>query len=505
MMEPNRSLVMQGIAKAYPGVVALENAGFEAFAGEALAVMGANGAGKSTLMNILGGEVQRDRGVITLAGHPIDPASPREAAALGIAFVHQELTMLPTMTVAENIFIDAFPLRHGLIDRAIMNTQAAGLLSRLGATIEPEQIVEALSTGDRQMVEIARALRRNPSVIIFDEPTSSLTQPEKDSLFRVIRGLKRDGAVVLYITHFIEEIFEICDRVTVLRSGRTVGGGAISGMTSDAVLRLMLGDVVTTSAKSQSRPPSRDVALEVRGLTRRPLLNEISFDIGAGEVVGIWGLLGSGRTELMRALTGLDSISAGTIRWRTEGSLTPITPRALHALAGFVTEDRRGEGLLLPRSVEDNIALPSLSRLTSRFGFIDRQQQATLATSMITQLGIKVAGRKQAVSTLSGGNQQKVVLGRWLACGPKLYLLDEPTRGLDVNAKAELLSLALKLAREGASVLIVCSELDELMRVCDRYLVMVRGRIVATLPGSADSASLMSALSPSTAVMEAVS
>lgn len=488
-------LAMTGISKTFPGVVALDQAHLSARAGEATAVMGANGAGKSTLMNVLGGVTRPDAGSIELCGTRIDIASPRDAASHGIAFVHQELTMLPTLSVAENIFIDDFPSKGGLIDRAAIHARCQIILDRLGCTISPDRIVGELSTGDRQMIEIARAMRREPRVIIFDEPTSSLTQPEKRRLFAVIESLKRDGAIILYITHFLDEIFEICERVSVMRGGRTVGGGSIETFKPVDIVRLMLGEVDVGTRLKAPLDERQKTVLEVRGLARGTALQDINFDLYVGEVVGLWGLLGAGRTELARALVGLDPIDHGTIRWHDGTALRPISPHALHKLTGFVTEDRRGEGLLLPLSVNDNLALPSLKRFLNPWGLLNRKPQAVLADTMIDRLGIKVSSREQSAGTLSGGNQQKVVLGRWLATEPRLFILDEPTRGLDVSAKTEILKLTAELARSGATVLLISSEIDELMRICDRYLVMVRGAITAELPGSASHAELMDALS----------
>lgn len=475
-------LRLAGISKSYPGVVALRDARLEASRGEAVALMGANGAGKSTLMGVLGGVLQKDQGSIVIDGQPVSIRSPREASALGIAFVHQELSMFPAMSVAENVHIDEFPTRRGLIDKTRMREAARELLAMLGSELSVDAPVETFSTGDRQIVEIARALRRQPRIVIFDEPTSSLTDRERARLFDVIRGLKQRGVVVIYITHFLDEIFKVCDRVTVMRNGETVAEDRIASVRPKQVVEWMLGTAAST--ERLARPPTgapRATMVEVRGLSRRGRLRDVSFDLRAGEVVGLWGLLGSGRTELVRALVGLDPIDAGELRYREGDALVPITPKRLHRLVGLVTEDRRGEGLFLPLSVASNLALPSLRGLLGKAGLVDGRRQEALADSLIARLRIKVSGRNQIVATLSGGNQQKVVVGKWLATEPRIFLLDEPTRGLDVNAKAEILQLTAELARSGATVLIVSSELEELMRVCDRYLIISRGRILGDL------------------------
>jgi ABC-type sugar transport system ATPase subunit len=487
-------LSMSGISKAFPGVVALDRAELQADSGMVTALMGANGAGKSTLMNILGGIVLRDAGEITVGGNAATWRTPIESLAAGIAFVQQELNSLPTMTIAENIFIDAFPSRFGAIDFAQCNQRSEALLKRLGSDLDPRAIVGELSIGDRQLVEIARALRRDPKLLIFDEPTSSLSERERRRLFDVIGALKADGVAIIYITHFIDEIFQVSDQVTVMRNGRTVFHGATSSITEQEIVHHMLGGRENESQLEPNRPSNPPELLRVEGLRRGNVLNGISFNLKAGEVVGVWGLLGSGRTELLRALVGLDAIEAGTVTY-TETGLAPITtPEGLSHRAGFVTEDRRGEGLFLPMTAGDNIVMPSLGAV-SHLGIVRRRAQRKAALDMIERLGIKVSSQDQRVATLSGGNQQKVVFARWLATAPRMLLLDEPTRGLDVSAKTEILKLTSQLADAGTAVLLVSSELEELTRVCDRYLVMVRGRIVSELPGVATHNELLDALS----------
>ncbi|WP_413989033.1 sugar ABC transporter ATP-binding protein [Labrys okinawensis] len=487
-------LRMDGISKAFAGTAALRNAFLEARSGEALALMGANGAGKSTLMNVLGGVLSPDSGKISINGREIAFRSPRDAASHGITFVHQELTMFPTMTVAENIFIDDLPSSGPLTSVGEMARQSQSLLARLGAAISPHDRVEQLSIGDRQLVEIARALRHRARIIIFDEPTSSLTAPERQRLFDVIRGLKSDGVVIIYITHFLDEIFSVCERVTVMRNGETAWTSSMSEVDPAKVVHLMLG---VTENEGRIRHPKTSISsplLSVEGLSRAGVLHAVSFDIRPGEIVGLWGLLGSGRTELLRALIGLDPIDDGSLRWDNGDGAVPVVPAQLHAHVGIVTEDRRGEGLHLPLSVAENVALPNLSSLLNRWKLVDRGRQNSLADSMIRRLRIKVSGRQQGVGTLSGGNQQKVVFGRWLATSPRLFLLDEPTRGLDVSAKTEIMRLVVELAEQQCSVLLVSSELEELMRVCDRYLIISRGRIIGQLPGSADTHALMQSI-----------
>jgi ABC-type sugar transport system ATPase subunit len=498
-------LLIDGVSKSYPGVRALNNVRLEAYRGEALALMGANGAGKSTLMNVLGGVVTPDSGTITIDGRAIAIRSPREAAANGIAFVQQELNVAPSMTVAENVSMTNFPVRAGLIDKASTRARATALLERLGCTFKADDRVESLGIGDRQMVEIAAALAREPKIIIFDEPTSSLTNREKRKLFEAITRLKKQNVTILYITHFIDEIFEICERVTVLRDGATAGAGGIGEFTPREVVLMMLGTSHSQDRLATLRTSEGSPRLSVKGLSREGAIEDVSFVLRPGEVVGFWGLLGAGRTETVRALVGLDPIDAGRITYDDGHGPRSIAPSELHRHVGFVTEDRRREGLLLSQSVAFNLSLANLHELLGGVGTIDRKKEGGLVQRLIGRLGIKVSGPSQRVGTLSGGNQQKVVFGRWLATEPELFFLDEPTRGLDVGAKNEILTLVVELARAGASVLLICSEVEELMRVCDRYLVMSHGRLVAEFPGDISRSTLMDAISAAPTVAVEVS
>ena len=490
----NPYLHMSAIQKAFPGVVALDKAELSVNSGSVMALMGANGAGKSTLMNVLGGIVTPDEGEILINGRPVILRGPIMSIHEGIAFVHQELNSLPTMSIAENIFIDDFPQRFGQIDLAACNQQSQELLKQLGCTLDPQTLVSELGIGDRQLIEIARALRRDPKVLIFDEPTSSLSHRERIRLFDVIRGLKQKGAAVIYISHFVDEIFEVCDEVTIMRNGRTVLNSKVDVLNGEDVVQHMLGDQENQRPFTAERPSNPPVMLQAKNLYRQGVVNDVSLTVRAGEVVGLWGLLGSGRTELLRSLVGLDPLDSGTLDWYANGEPTQIDPSTLHARAGFITEDRRGEGVFLPMSVSDNIVMPQLNKI-STLGLIRSQIQRKIAGGMIERLGIKVSDQNQIISTLSGGNQQKVVFARWLATAPELLLLDEPTRGLDVGAKTEILGLVNELANAGTAVLLVSSEIEELTRLCDRYLVIVRGKIVAELDGKASHRELMAALS----------
>ncbi len=488
-------LQMRDIRKRFPGVAALSGAELDAYAGEAVAVMGANGAGKSTLMNILGGEVARDGGQIVIDGRACEFRSPIDSLNAGVAFVRQELSSLPTMSVAENILIDSFPTRYGIVNWSEAERQAGQILRRLGSSLDPRAPVGGLSTGDRQIVEIARALRRNPKILIFDEPTSSLSARERERVFDVVKALKTQGVAVIYITHFLNEIFEICERAVIMRNGETVFTGLIHDLSARDVVTHMMGGYEVEARLSGVTASQAPVILQVDGLSRDGALQDIHLSVRQGEILGIWGLLRSGRTELLRAIAGLDPIDAGTLHWRNEaGELSPISPKALQGLAGIVTEDRRGDGLFLPLPVSENIALPNLGRI-SAFGMISESARRRVAVDLVGRLGVKVSSVEQTADTLSGGNQQKVVFAKWLVDPPKLFLLDEPTRGLDVGAKAEILKLIVELAAAGAAILLVSSEVEELIGVSHRYVVMSQGRLIGELPGSASGADLLSAVS----------
>jgi ABC-type sugar transport system ATPase subunit len=416
-------LHLDKISKRFPGNLALNEATFTVHPGEVHALMGANGAGKSTLMNVLGGLLPKDSGQIFLEGKTVEIRNAAEAAALKIAFVHQELNMLLTMSVAENIFIGSLPSRARtpawIFDRKEAITGASQLLQRLGCQFAADELVENLSTGDRQMVEIARAIREEPRVIIFDEPTSSLTGQEKQRLFGIIRLLKAHGSMIIYITHFTDEVFEICDRITVMRNGQTVSTGPVAESSPAEIVRQMIGDsTLTDAAFNRAREPEQmavqqsQILVQAEGIGRSGVLKNISLTLHVGEIVGLWGLLGSGRTELARALVGLDPIDTGELFLRADGTeaLERVGPAKLSEVTGFVTEDRRGEGLFLPLSVTENISLPSLWRFLGSRGLINRKRERIFSAEKAKALKVKLASTAQAVGTLSGGNQQKVVL-----------------------------------------------------------------------------------------------
>lgn len=487
-------LKMQNIEKRFGPITALSHANFELKKGSVVALVGANGAGKSTLMNVLGGITTQDNGQILINDEKVDFNSPGDAARYGIQFVHQELSIFKTMTVAENIFINKFPSKYGLISKHMMETTATQLLAELGSNLNPKHSVETLSTGDCQMVVIARAMLGSPKILILDEPTSSLSKYEKEKLNDVIRRLKTSGVAIIYISHFISEIFEVCDAVTVMRNGATISSQTINETDNATIIELMLGDVASIE-KKRKQEKNETIFLSVDNLQNENKVQEATFILNKGEILGIWGLLGSGRTELVRSIIGLDGRPEGTIRINKNGKLSPISVEYLSQVTAYVSEDRRGEGVLLPMSVQKNTALPNLRKVSRSLGIINLEKVRNLAKRVIDSLSVKVSSSDQAVSTLSGGNQQKIVFGKWLETEPDLLILDEPTRGLDISAKGEILKLATNLANAGVSILFISSELEELMKISDRYLIVSERHVVAELPGNSTQDSLISALS----------
>ncbi|MGA2763064.1 MAG: sugar ABC transporter ATP-binding protein [Spirochaetia bacterium] len=492
----NPTLRMVDIRKRFPGVDALKGVTFEAFAGEATALIGANGAGKSTLMNALGGVVAADSGEIYIDGQPSMIRSPADASRHGVAFVHQELALMPTLSILDNMLITAFPRRNGFIDYATGEKLCRDALSRLGFEFNLRTQVRDLSPGDQQIVEIARTLLGNSRIVIFDEPTSSLTSREKERLFEIIRIMKTHGTAIIYITHLLDEVFTVCERAVIMRNGAKVAESMIGDLTRNEIVEKMIGSQEVVRYFQRHKKAPGDVLLTVENLQREGFLENVSFSLRVGEVVGLWGLLGSGRTELFRALVGLDPVTGGRIHLHQGGKIIEMNPVNARKMVGLLTEDRRTDGLLLPMPIRNNMSLANLRNLLSRLRpFVARKREEKVTREYVTKLNIRSTSIEQRVATLSGGNQQKVVVGRWLQTKPHIFLLDEPTRGLDVEAKAELHAIIGDLADSGAAVLVVSSDLDEIMSLADRFLVMVRGRIVKELSGDASKRELLATAS----------
>ncbi|MBK7598074.1 MAG: sugar ABC transporter ATP-binding protein [Acidobacteria bacterium] len=474
-MENNLALQMRAIRKTFPGVVALNNVDFDLRRGEVHILLGENGAGKSTLMKILSGAYQKDSGKILLNNREIEIKNPRHSCELGIGIIYQELNLVPHLSAAENIFLGREPAAFGLIDKKRMNQSAQRLLAGLGMDFDPQRLVRELSIAEQQMVEIAKAISLDARILIMDEPTSALTEREIKELFARIRLLKSDGVSIIYISHRMEELFEIGDRVTVLRDGNWVGTHNIAEVTKPELIRMMVNRELTQQFPKIKAPRGREV-LRVEGLSRNDALTRISFSLYEGEILGISGLLGSGRTELARAIFGLDKIDAGSIQ--VKGRLQKITsPRqAINLGFGFLTEDRKTQGLVLPLSVQENICLPSVERF-SRFGVVSNSEETEAAGRFLKDLRIKATGLGQRVIYLSGGNQQKVVLSKWLCSNGNILIFDEPTRGIDVGSKAEIYQLMNQLTAAGTAILMISSDLPEILGMSDRILVMHQGRI----------------------------
>ena len=488
---PAPVLEVLGVHKQFLGVTALENVSFELRPGEVHALVGENGAGKSTLIKVLTGVHAPDAGEIRLGGKPVTFGRPADAQNAGISTIYQEVNLVPLLSVARNIFLGREPKRWGLIDFGAMNRQATALLQDYGIEVDVTKPLGSLGLGIQQMVALARAASVEAKVVIMDEPTSSLEQREVDTLFRVIRLLHDRGVSVVYVSHRMDELYAVCDRVTVLRDGRHVHTGPLRDLDRLRLVSLMLGrdldavrDGVTEFGDSHAM--ASEPVLVVTGLSARHQLDNVSLSVRPGEVVGLGGLLGSGRTETVRAIAGTLPLDGGQVR--VKGSRVKVGGRsagaALRAGIALLPEDRKAEGIVANLSVRENIVLAALPRL-SRGGLVSRAQQDRLVETFMTQLRIKASSPEQKVSELSGGNQQKVVLARALATDPTVLLLDEPTRGIDVGAKAEVQALIDDLAAQGLAVVLISSEIGELVEGSDRIVVLREGSVAGELEGSA--------------------
>ncbi|MER7049186.1 sugar ABC transporter ATP-binding protein [Streptomyces jumonjinensis] len=478
MSAPDELLRVEGVRKAFPGVVALDGVDFDLRRGEVHVLLGENGAGKSTLIKMLSGAHRPDAGRITAGGREVRIRSAQDAERLGIATIHQEFTLVPDLSVAENIFLGRQPRRFGMIDRARMETAAAELLERVGVAVPPRTAVRELGVARLQMVEIAKALSLDARVLIMDEPTAVLTSEEVEKLFAIVRRLREDGVGIVFITHHLEEIAALGDRVTVIRDGRSVAQAPASTPEDDLV-RLMVGRDIDQRYPRESGEPGA-VLLSVDGLTREGVFHDISFEVRSGEVVGVAGLVGAGRTEMARAVFGADPYDTGTVEACGVRLPAHDVPAAMAAGIGLVPEDRKGQGPVLDASVADNLGLVTL-RSASRAGLVDRPAQHTAAGRIAGRLGVRTASLEQRVRTLSGGNQQKVVIGKWLLADVRVLILDEPTRGVDVGAKVEIYRLVNELTAAGHAVLMISSDLPEVLGMSDRILVMAQGRIAGEL------------------------
>ncbi len=473
-------LVMCDIAKSYPGVHALQGVNFDLRAGEVHALVGENGAGKSTLVRILAGAAPADQGTIEIGGSLVTIASPKQAEQLGIAVIYQEFNLVPLLTLAENVMLGREPT-HGLsIDWNALFAEASSALTKLGVQLPLHAQVRSLSVAQQQMVEIAKALVIKARVIVMDEPSAALTSQEVTKLFEIIRTLRKHGVGVIYISHRLEEVFAIADRITVLRDGRYIKTLLASQTDQREIVRLMVGRNLDAHFPALPPAPSREKPLlSVRGLCMPRRLYDVALNLYPGEIVGIAGLVGAGRTSLLRAICGVERPSGGTMTFDGRALSLRSPADAIAAGIALVTEDRKGQGLVLGMSVRENITLPHLIRF-SRRGGIDRAGERTAVAKLAADLNIRATSIEQLVRNLSGGNQQKVVLAKWLLSRARLICFDEPTRGIDIGAKAEIYSLMVELARSGTGILMSSSELPEVLGMSMRIAVMREGRLVHT-------------------------
>ena len=467
-------------SKAFGPVQALRDVSIELYPAEAHALLGENGAGKSTFVKILAGVHRRDSGQLEVGGQSMNFQAPAEARDAGIAIIYQEPTLFPDLSVAENVLMGRQPRASlGRIDYGAMNRRVAGLLAELGVSLDPARPVRGLSIADQQLVEIAKALSLDARILIMDEPTAALTLSETERLFRVVRALRSRGAAVLFITHRLEEVFAECQRVTVMRDGTWVSSGPIAGYDTDLVVRQMVGRELG-ELYPRGEANLGDVALSVRGLTQPGVFRDVSFEVRRGEIVGLAGLVGAGRSEVARAVFGVDPRAGGEVRVGGR-VVAPLNPQAaMGAGLGLVPEDRRQQGLVMDLSIERNANLAILNRLTGGL-LMNRRAEADNARDWTGKLRLKAHSLHDPVSTLSGGNQQKVVLAKWLSTGPSVLIVDEPTRGIDVGAKAEVHRTLAELAASGLAVLMISSDLPEVLGMSDRVLVMREGQLVGEL------------------------
>lgn len=479
MVDLTPLLEMRGIHKRFPGVKALDNVDLELRAGEVLALLGENGAGKSTLIKVLGGAHQPDAGTIRIEGQTIVMRGPQDARRAGVGLMYQEFNLVPSLTVRENIFLGQERTRFGFLRQRDENRQAAELLARLSMPLNPELRCGSLSVGQQQAVEIAKALSQRMKILVMDEPSAALTPQEVERLFMIIRDLKSRGIGVIYISHRLDEIFEIADRVMVMRDGTLVASRPLASVTRNGLIEMMVGRSVQQEFPKQPAAIGEE-RLVVRGLARGRRVRDVTFSVRRGEVLGLAGLVGAGRTETARLIFGADRPESGSVE--LDGKTLRIRcPRdAIRAGICLLTEDRKSQGLLLGRSVQENFALPNLARF-SRLGWINQRRETDEFAGYVRNLRIKISDAEQRVRDLSGGNQQKIVLAKWLERHADILIFDEPTRGLDVGAKYEIYLLMNELARQGKGILMISSDLPEILGMSDRILVMHEGRVAGEI------------------------
>lgn len=476
------ALVMEGIDKRFPGVHVLKNVDLRVEPGRVTGIVGENGAGKSTLIKVLAGAYRPDGGRITVNGEPLEANGPADSLAAGIAVIYQELSLVPEMSVAENLFLGDMPTRGPVLDRREARQRARRLLARVGLDdLSTNAPVGGLRLGVRQLVEVAKALHRDARILVMDEPTSALGGSEIEVLFEVVRSLRREGISVIYISHHLEEVFEICDSVTVMRDGAVVGSRPIVEWTTESLVRAMVQKRLDTFFPSRERTCG-EVALEVRGLSRGPRVRDVSFSLREGEVLGIAGIVGAGRTETLKTIAGVTPATAGKVLIKGRERKIGSVGEGLEAGVVYVPEDRGKEGLVRSATINENMVLSVLDRI-SHAGLVSGSLYRSFGQRLKDRFGVRASSLRQEAGQLSGGNQQKVVLARAMATEPSVVLLDEPTRGIDVGAKSEIYEYMLEIAAGGGAVVMVSSEFPELLGMADRIVVMRAGKVVGEIPG----------------------
>ena len=485
---------LKNITKIFPGVKALSEVCFTVYPGEVHALCGENGAGKSTLIKVMTGAHKADGGEYFIDGKPVDINSTQEGIAYGVSCVYQELSIAPQLDVAQNLFIGNLPMNGPIINHKKLYADAEEILKVLNMTISPKTLAGELSVGQQQMIEIGRALTRNARLIIMDEPTSSLSEAETDTLFGIIEILQKRGIAIVYISHKLDEVMQLSDRITVIRDGQNIVTLNTADTTQEMLITNMLGRTLDTMY-NKVQVDIGETVLEVKDLTREGVFRDISFSVRAGEIVGFFGLVGAGRSEIMRAVFGVDKYDAGSVSINGEELKKGIPSAAIDAGMGFCTEDRKQEGLMLRLSILLNMTLVKLPHI-SKYGIIDRKTQKELADSYVDAISIKTPSLAQLAGNLSGGNQQKVVVAKWLMMNPKVLIVDEPTRGIDVGSKAEIYSLLIELAKQGVAIIMVSSEIEEILGLCDRVITIYEGKKTADFPieGLTDAQVLAAAL-----------
>ncbi|MEX0975189.1 MAG: sugar ABC transporter ATP-binding protein [Bacillota bacterium] len=473
----------EGLSKSFPGVRALHEFSIELRQGEVLALVGENGAGKSTLCNIVGGVFAPDSGTIAFAGNPVKIRSPQQAQEMGIAYVHQENSLLPHLTVAENIMLGHEPNRRGVLDQRGIVDAAARVLSGIYPSIDVQSMAFTLSPAETQMVEIAKALSRKPKVLILDEPTSSLSSIEVDHLMALLSTFTDEGIAVVFISHRLDEVFRAADRIMVMKDGELVGVKDVDDITRDQLITMMVGREMTHTFPPRLAEAPGEVALKLAGATVPGKVFGVDLQIRAKEIVGLGGLEGQGQRELVRALFGVERFTSGRMSVLGREGFPKSPSDAIKSRLAFISDDRKVDGLALPLSVSQNMILADLKRFT-RFGLIDLGKERTEVGSFIVNLGIKTPTQSQKAKNLSGGNQQKVIFGKWLMTGPKVFVLHEPTRGIDVQTKMDIYRLLRDLANAGAAVLVLTSDMLELIGLSDRIYIMYEGKMVGSMPGA---------------------